>query len=519
MNKDKTTFTPVREFLPVSPGVNPIVFIEWHEHMSRALGGCQCLLRANSDGVRPEMDPIIAGLPLGQALTPDQLVLKNAANDKIDTWNANCYRAIEMLKLSIDPFMHHLAGDLWLVPHAIQHQPDHTFRSIVNRFRTFYMGPPGDQAAITENRQKMTTKLNTLPLVYTDDQAHRWFIEVEKIMRQLIALNAAPMTGADMRALVSAAFQGPIFVFDLLQINRVLVPPETMIEIKNIWSHCALLGRKFVLERPVRPSPPALYAVAEAHAGQHEQQLRQLVVQSQGQVRQPPTQAEIAAFQRGRESMQSPSDRGREREPSWERAPRSHEVAAGGGDRDRRPSRFSPGGREAGGRFGAGGGQYPGAAGGGSGGRFGAGGGQYAGGGFDGRSFGAGGGHYAGDGSDGRFGAGGGWHAAAAGGGGERSAAAGRANPRGNKFRRVQAIQFPDGTLEYLGEKPVEVFGVESEDAAFFNSHSDQPQQAFSEQQYSHPYQPQPVHPAQSFQPPYPTQPPPPHLDEFTAGL
>ena len=483
MHENKTTFNPVKKILPITTGKNPIAFIEWHRDMSRALGSCQCLLLQNSGGFRPAMHPEILALPDGQALTPEQQILRLAAKAKIDTWNANVYRAIEMVQLSIDPAMHYLAGNLWTLTEEVQHQPDHTFRQIVNKYRTKFVGVAGDQTAIAANRSSMVTKLNGRPPVLTDIDAHFWFIDTENILRQLTALNHPAMNGADLRPLVCAALKGTSFDYDRLQINRIQYPPETFEEIKEIWSHCAINGRGFVTDQLQRPAP--LYAVAEAQGAQQEKQLRQLVVQSQGQGRQFQSQAESAAFQRGRESVQSPSDRGREREqypalppPPPAQSPgrwvfHAADSTGGGGEREQRPSRVASGGRGSGDRYGAGGGQYGGAGGRGSPRRFGAGGG--------GQSF------------------------AAGGGGGERSLSGGRGEPRQRKFRRVQAVQYDDGTIEYDGpleyeEEPVEVFGVASEDAEFFDSQT---------------YQPQSL----PFQPPYPTQPPPPRSDDFSTGV
>jgi len=443
------------------------------------------------------MDPAIVALPVGQVLTPAQMLLKLAAKAKIDTWNANVYRAIEMVKQSINPAMHHLASNLWTLPEEVQHLPDHTFRQIINRYRTKYVGAAGDQTAIAINRSSLVTKLNGRPRAVTDVDAHFWFIDTEQILIQLTALNHPAMNGADLRALVGAALKGKLFDFDRLQLTRIINPPETFEDIKEIWSHCAIHGRNFETDHLERPPPSSLFSVEETHPGpeQHEKQLRQSVIQSQGQGRQFQTQAESNAFQRGRESMQSPSDRGRERAereqysaPPPAQSPghwvsHSDESTGGGGDRDRRPFRFSPGGRGPGDRYGAGGGQYMGAG---------------------------------GRGVVNRFGTGGGQYAVAAGGGGERSKAGGRAEPRQRKFRRVQGVQYDDGTIEYDGlldydEEPVEVFGLAREDAEFFDPHS--------EQQWSHPYQPQPLHPGQPPLPPHRTQPPPPRLGDFSAGV
>ena len=455
MNNDKTTFVPI-SLLEFRLKEDPSVFIEWHEKMSRGLGACQCILLANSDNFRPPMNPIIAAIPAGQLLTPDQHVLRRASQQLIDVFNANCYKAIEFLRLSIDPEMHSLAAGLWSLTAVAQPLPDTTFRTIVNIYRTHYVGNLGQQQFIRGNISSLNKQLNAIGPVESDAEAYAVFLKVELILQKLAVLGAVAPTGEDLRAMFTAILVHKMFLCERESINALVNPPETLAQIKFFWSHFSSTARLYKREKSTVPTAK-LFAVSDAMLQQQIADLRSLVEKQSsaggGGAVSSPSQADVvAAFQRGRESAYSPSaNRGRERSPD----PQFSQFPPGGrwlwhpdapvsadGDRGRgAPLHSSPTGRGFAGRGAAlSAGRH-----GGSGGHYGGGGGRY----------------------------------------GGRSSSGGQWEQR--KVRRVHAIYCADGTLREVAGDNDEVDDDESFDVTTY-----QPPLAIQQGQPPLPYQPPP---------------------------
>ena len=353
MHNSKTIFVPVTPSLEEVSEKSPGIFLTWFRRFERALGASQCLFRSDSGGQVPQYpDDILRADRHGWNYTPDERARKRIAQTAIDTWNDNCFKAIQCLQTSISPSAQAVALELWDISLELQPRPDWTFRKIIRMYRAEYCGTAEDQQHVQKDVRELNASLTKYAKVTTDAGAYAMFIEIQKILQSLIHLGERPKNGTELRAMVSSILDGHLFDLDRGAINAILNPPQTLAQIKNVWLHYASKSRNFKI-LPVSDFRRSVFAVdasksspaggessfsSSTLAPLTEQRVVEMLQEFTSKSAADSVGAEVGAFRsQPWQQSQHLAGRGssRQQQGHWTFVPAQSAVGSGAGGRDR----------------------------------------------------------------------------------------------------------------------------------------------------------------------------------------